>query len=201
MTAINNKVNLCLVQRSEFDMIYATDQDGSLSPSTMLSQGPSALLASDDAQLLTFLNGTSCVYISNGCYNYCQNTCFRSIRYSYEGLGQEALTLRVCKRDDPNLCATFSGGRRGDSGAHSYIAHLPVGNVYEAILLDKVGLEVDSGLLTETYEASSCPASPFSIYYVGSLIVSNKESSAVLEDTEDTSIYKNDDDDHMDDDL
>lgn len=174
-------------------MLYVSDSDGSLGPGTMLSQGPSTLLASDSDQLLAFVNVTQCAYVSAGCYHYCQNTCFRSVRYSYEGIGQENLTLRVCKRDEPTLCATFPGGRRGDRGEHAYIAHLPVGDTYAANLLDSSGAEITSGNLKESYEPSSCPAAAvFDISYEGTILVANKVSSAVFEDTHDA-LYSNDD--------
>ena len=175
-------------------MIYVSDSDGSLGPSTMLRQAPSTLLASDSDKLLAFVNVTNCVYVRAGCYNYCKNTCFRSVRYSYEGVGQENLTLQVCKRDDPTLCTTFPGGRRGDRGAHAYIAHLPVGGTYVANLLDSSGAEITSGTLNESYEPSSCPAAAvFNIFYQGSTVVANKVGNAVIEDAQYSS-YRNDDD-------
>jgi hypothetical protein len=173
------------VESSEFKMIYVSDADGSLSPSTMLSQGPATLLASDNDQLLTFVDTTNCTYVEAGCYHYCQNTCFRSVRYSYEGVGQENVTLKVCKRDDPTSCTTFPGGRRGDRGAHAYIAHLPVGNTYISTLMDSSGAEITSGTLNESYEPSSCSAAAsFNIFFEGSIIVANKVSSVVLEDSQ-----------------
>jgi hypothetical protein len=177
-------------------MIYVSDSDGSLGPGTVLSQGPSTLLASDNDKLLAFVNVTNCAYINAGCYHYCQNTCFRSVRYSYEGIGQENLTLRVCRRDDPALCTTFRGGRRGDRGAHSYIAHLPVGDTYAAILLDSSGAEITSGTLNESYEPSSCLAAVFDIFYEGTIVMASKVSSDVFEDPQDA-LYGNVDDDAM----
>ena len=175
-------------------MIYVSDADGSLSPSTLLSQGPATLLASDNDQLLTFVDANNCTNIRAGCYHYCRNTCFRSVRYSYEGIGQENLTLSVCKRDDAAVCTTFSGGRRGDRGPHAYIAHLPVGNTYVTTLLDSSGAEVTTGTLNEYYEDSSCPSDAvFNILYEGQILVANKVTSdVVLEDSQDTS-YDNDD--------
>ena len=172
-------------------MIYVSDSDGSLGPSTMLRQGPATLVASENDNLLTFVDSTNCTYVSAGCYHYCRNTCFQSVRYSYEGTGQENLALKVCNRDYPTLCTTFPGGRRGDRGAHAYIAHLPVGNTYTSTLLDSFGQEVTSGTLNESYEASSCPAAAaFNIFYDGPIIMENK-GHAVLEDSQNT-LYDDD---------
>lgn len=193
MATTQNKINLCLVNSSEFDMIYVSDEDGSLSPATMLSEGPATLLASDSDQLLRFVNTTSCTYIATGCYHYCRSTCFRSVRYSYEGIDQENWSLRVCKSNEPTVCINFPGGRRGDNGGHAYIAHLPVGNTYVATLLNGAGTEVINGTLKESYEPSaSCPAgAEFSVVYEGSIVIENTASSAVLEESQNT--YGNDD--------
>ncbi len=196
MTTTQNRINLCLVQSSEFDMIYVSDEDGSLSPGTMLSEGPATLLASDSDQLLRFVNTTSCTYIATGCYHYCRSTCFRSVRYSYVGMDQENWSLRVCKKlihNEPTVCINFPGGRRGDNGGHAYIAHLPVGNTYVATLLDGAGTEVTEGTLKESYEPSAfCSVGAvFSVVYEGSIVIENIASSAVLEESQYT--YGNDD--------
>lgn len=179
MIDYDKSVNLCVVDSSaSIKMIYVIDLDGSLGPSTVASKGPSTLLASDDSSLLTFVNTSKCTYVAGGCYNYCQDTCFRSVRYSFEGSGQESLTLKVCKIDNTSLCSNFTGGRRySRSGSdysryepHVYIAHLPVGFSYSAIFLDSSGLDVTAGTLYESDEdGTACSDAVFSITYVGSL--------------------------------
>ena len=121
-------------------------------------------------------------------YSYCRNTCFRSVRYLFEGPTQESLILKVCKKDSPTLCNSFQGGRRGDSGPHSYIAHLPVGSAYDAILLDNTGREVASGTLVESYEPSSCEGL-FNISYIGALQLASTGSSSAMFDSNDSSSY------------
>jgi hypothetical protein len=176
---------LCLVQEDVFDTIYLIDLDGSLSPSTLLAdrESPASLLASDNDTLLTFVDKSKCTYIPTGCYNYCQNTCFRSVRYSFEGPGQENLSLKICKRDEPTLCSTFRGGRRGDEGPHDYIAHLPVGNVYDGSFLYSSGEVVTSGKLIESYEPSLCPGEVFNVTLVVPILNSIKVSDAVIQDS------------------
>jgi hypothetical protein len=118
---------------------------------------------------------TKCTYVDSGCYNYCQDTCFRSVRYSYEGPGQANLMLKVCKIGESSQCSSFPGGRRGRVGAHEYIAHLPVGFSYNAILLDSAGHNIESGSLVESYEDSSaCPEGTFNVEYIGPLPMTPK---------------------------
>jgi hypothetical protein len=160
-------------------MVYTIDLDGSLSPSSFAPTGPSTLLASANSSLLTFVNTSKCTYVSSGCYNYCQDTCFRSFRYLFEGLGKDSLTLKVCRIDNGSLCSYFTGGRRRPSrdetsplrdGPQTFIAHLPVGFSYGALLVDGSGLEVANGTLYESYEdGSACPGGVFLVTYVGSL--------------------------------
>lgn len=180
----DKSLNLCVVDSSEsIKMVYLIDLDGSLSPSTVTPTGPSTLLANDDSSLFTFLNMSKCAFVESGCYNYCQDTCFRSFRYIFDGPGQGNLTLKVCKIDDASLCSYFSGGRRSSrDGPYAYIAHLPVGFSYGAILLDDAGLEVTSGTLYESYEEGfACSGGIFSINYVGLLIPTLATDTSMLD--------------------
>ena len=54
-------IDFCIVQEEEFDMVYVVDIDGSLRPSSVSTRGPSTLLASDDRQLLKFVDTAKCV--------------------------------------------------------------------------------------------------------------------------------------------
>jgi hypothetical protein len=196
----DKSLNLCLVQSDAFKMIYVVDLDGSLGPSNILTSGPSTLLASDDQQLLEFVDVTKCTYVDSGCYNYCQDTCFRSVRYSYTGPEQANLMLKVCREDDPSQCSSFPGGRRGNAGAHAYVAHLPVGISYNTVLVHSIiGDEIKSGSLVESYEdASACPEGIFNITYIGTWPTPTNVAASALPDYEYSleMSSSNDDDDY-----
>jgi hypothetical protein len=180
----DKSVNLCVIDSSELiKMIYLIDLDGSLSPPGVTPTGPSTLLANDDSSLLTFVNTSKCSFVESGCYSYCQDTCFRSFRYLFDGPGQGNLMVKVCKIDDSALCSYFTGGRRSSrDGPYAYIAHLPVGFSYSAILVDGSGLEVTNGTLYESYEHGfACPDGVFSINYIGSLIPTLVSDTSLLD--------------------
>jgi hypothetical protein len=150
-------IDMCIVNRDDFKMVYIIDRDGTLSPKKNSTQGPSTLVASDNRELLTFANTTKCTDVIKGCYQYCAETCFRSMRYSVTGNGQESYQLKVCRRDDRSKCALFGGGRRGTIGPHTYIAHLPAGFQYDAVFLDGSGQQITATTVLGELEPSFCP--------------------------------------------
>jgi hypothetical protein len=151
-----DRIDMCLVNDIEFKMLYIVDLDGTLRPSAVTTPAPSTLVASDNGELLKFVDTSKCTNVTAGCYQYCSGSCFRSVRYSVAGTGQESYQLKVCLRNDYSRCSLFPGGRRETSGPHTFIAHLPVGNVYDAVFLDGLGQEVIPTTVTSEYEESLC---------------------------------------------
>jgi hypothetical protein len=153
-----NSIDFCIVNQDEFSMVYVIDLDGSMNPRpTEKAQGPSTLVATDDGRLLKLVDTTKCQVVGEGCYSYCANTCFRSIRYNVIGPGQTNYLLKVCLKGDKSRCTTFPGGRRGDGGSSTFIAHLPTGNSYDAVFLDVNGKEITPDSAIDSEEESFCP--------------------------------------------
>jgi hypothetical protein len=157
-------INMCIIQEEAFDMVYINDSDGTMSPDSVITQTPSSLLASDNNVLSKFLDPSKCTDVPKGCYQYCTDTCFRSVRYSVTGPGQENYLLQVCQKNDHSKCSLFSGGRRGTGGSHAYIAHLPVGLEYDAVFINALGQEITPTTIVAQYETTSCSmASTFDV--------------------------------------
>lgn len=151
-----DRIDMCLVNDIEFKMLYIVDLDGTLRPSAVTTPAPSTLVASDNGELLKFVDTSKCTNVTAGCYQYCSGSCFRSVRYNVIGIGQESYQLKVCLRNDYSRCSLFSGGRRGTSGPNTFIAHLPVGSVYDAVFLDGFGQEIAPTVESSAYEESFC---------------------------------------------
>jgi hypothetical protein len=157
---------MCVVTLPEYDMLYLIDIDGSFRPDQSLAPTVSSLVASDNHMHLTFLDGTKCVDNLVGCYSYCRDTCFRSMRYYVEGPGQSSYKLKVCSRNSPSKCSLFKGGRRGNSGPHEFTAHLPDGQSYDAVFIDSQGNEITPSTITEVVEKTFCTGSTFDVKLV-----------------------------------
>jgi hypothetical protein len=173
------RIDMCLIEQQDFKMLYIIDLDGTLRPSTVTTQGPSTLVASDNRELLKFVNTAKCTDVNVGCYQYCADTCFRSMRYSVTGADQANYQLKVCLRNDQSKCSLFSGGRRGDGGSHTFIAHLPVGNEYDAVFLNAAGQEIAPTEVTGEYEESLCPSGTiFDVTLYGKLPITSPSAPA-----------------------
>jgi hypothetical protein len=148
-------INFCVVNQ-DITMMYFIDLDGSLRPSTVTTQGPSTLLANNNRQLINFVDRSKCTDVTIGCYSYCANTCFRSMRYEPIIVGKTNPMLKVCRRDNRSICSLFPGGQRGDEPI-AFLAHLPVGNMYDAVFVDGQGIEFAATSVLEEVEPSLCP--------------------------------------------
>lgn len=166
-------IDMCIVESEDVNMAYIVDVDGNLRPKSVSTTGPSTLLASDGGQLLKFVDTTKCTDVAVGCYSYCQETCFRSVRYTVTGAGQENYRLKVCLQGDNSQCTLFTGGRRGNDGPHVYAAHLPVGKSYDAVFVDSTNSVITPDTLEAQYEESFCPTTgangEFQIAMLGNL--------------------------------
>ena len=154
---------MCVVTTAEYDLLYTIDLDGSFRPNLATAPTVSSLVASDNNMHLTFLDPSKCVDNTVGCYSYCHDTCFRSMRYYVKGTGQESYKLKVCSRSDYSRCSLFKGGRRGDVGSHEFTAHLPSGQLYDAVFLDGDGNEITPSKVTEVVEKTFCTNGIFEV--------------------------------------
>lgn len=162
-------IDMCLIESSTFDMLYVNDLNGNFRPSTMTttSTGPATLIASDNNELLKFVDQRKCVYVSTGCYWYCRDTCFRSLRVDVVGPGQDNYKLKVCVQNvTPEKCTYYRAGRR--SGTESTImAHLPVTLRYTAVVVDSTLKVIVPTLQDPYFEENKCGTSTFAVSLVG----------------------------------
>lgn len=123
----------------------------------------------------TFANHTKCTAVAAGCYSYCRDTCFRSVRYEVDAAASAGLTLKVCRLGHGKTCAYFAGGLRVNENVNAvadprtFIAHLPllVGYTYKAIFVDSSDQRVQITPLLSQYEESFCPAGDYTVYLDG----------------------------------
>ena len=161
-----NTINMCAVTLPEYDMLYLIDLDGSFRPDPSIVPTVSSLVASDNNMHLTFLESSKCVDNVAGCYSYCRDTCFRSMRYYVEGVGKASYKLKVCSRSNRSKCSLFKGGRRETSGPYEFTAHLPDGQNYDASFIDAQGNEITPSSVTEVEEKTFCTSSTFNVRLV-----------------------------------
>jgi hypothetical protein len=163
-------VDMCLIDSTDFDMLYINDLNGNFRPSTMtvVSTGPATLIASDNNELLKFVNTVKCVSVSLGCYTYCRDTCFRTLRVEVTGTKQATWKLKVCVRGiSPAKCVYYKAGRRGTSGPHTIMAHVSVGQLYDAVVVDSNGQKVAPTKQDVFYEENHCGTTLFGVTLVG----------------------------------
>ena len=139
----NKQIDFCTIEEAGIDTAYLVDLTGNLSPATFPTAATGTLLSNGE-NMLKFVDPPKCTTMQEGCYTYCRDTCFRSVRFTTEqnmmGGGHR---LKVCDRDNPSQCSVFLGATRGgERDSRSFIAHLPVGKKYDAVFLDPSGGEV-----------------------------------------------------------
>lgn len=161
-----DSINMCVVSAPEYDMLYLIDLDGSFRPDPSVAPTVSSLVASDNKAHLTFLDGSKCVDNVKGCYSYCRDTCFRSMRYYVEGSGKAGYKLKVCSRSSRSKCTLFKGGRRETSGPYEFTAHLPDGQNYDAFFVNEQGNEITPSSITEVEEKTFCTGKVFDVRLV-----------------------------------
>lgn len=164
MDGAPESINLCDANnaRTPIDDIYFVDQDGSLAPPS-LTQKPSgySTLMFNGENIRRFTNNQLCSTVEGGCYTYCRDTCFQSVRIEVDPQGTENLALEVRRRGHGGT-AVFRGARRanGNRGAASeprtFIAHLPTKEFYNARFINRNGMEVRPTVRSIEYEDSLC---------------------------------------------
>jgi hypothetical protein len=152
-----DSINFCSALAGGIKMMYFIDLDGSLKPSQVSTSGPATLLGSNSGQLSTFVDSSKCTNVAAGCYSYCTDVCFRSMRYEVSIVNKVNPTLKVCRRDNRSICTQFPGGQRSGETL-AFIAHLPVGRMYDAVFVDGNGVEFAAAAVTENVEPSLCPS-------------------------------------------
>ena len=133
-------IDMCIINNPEFEMIYINDLNTNLRPSSMtgITTGSATIIASENNELLKFVDTGKCVAVPSGCYSYCRDTCFRSLRLQVTGRNVARYQLQVCVRgSSPANCIRFkAGSRAGTDSDHTIMAHLPVGLLYDAVVID-----------------------------------------------------------------
>jgi len=166
-------INFCTAADDGIDTIYLIDQDGSLRPASVPTTGP-ATLVSNGPQIKKFVESGKCTEVTAGCYSYCHDTCFRSVRYEVEVPGTANYMLKVCRSGDSAECALFAGSLRDNPNRNAndrrtFIAHLPVGSTYNAVFLNNSGNEIELSSAVAEYEESFCPGGEFEVSLHGEL--------------------------------
>lgn len=154
-------IDMCLIESSTFDMLYINDLKSSLRPASMnvASTVSSTLIASDNNELLKFVQPSKCVSVPEGCYSYCRDTCFRTVRVKMPA--QSSWKLKLCAQGvTPAACVLYKLGRRG-GGDYTAMVHAPVGQSYSASIVDSAGKTVVPTSQQVYYEENHCGTSRF----------------------------------------
>jgi hypothetical protein len=162
----SNVIDFCAASMAAdpIDNVYLIDRDGSLRPSSRTSTGPSSLI-SDSSKMRAFVSAARCTEVSGRCYIYCENTCFRSVRFEVNPRGSEKFKLKVCSTLDAKKCTSFTGSLQFNVNApyseypRMFFAHLPPGS-YRAVFLNELGEQAWPSFVRQEFEEALCPASP-----------------------------------------
>lgn len=160
----SSAVDLCEATTSAqpIESIYLIDIDGSFRPAGVNPTSPSSMVSTGKS-MMTFVNTQKCTAISGRCYNYCADTCFRSVRFDVGPKGTENFKLKVCQRSNPSKCVTFGGGVYYDVNLvyndipRIFFAHLPAGS-YNAVFLNGSGGEDWPSFVKMEIEPALCSA-------------------------------------------
>ena len=165
-----NKINFCLAEAAGIDTVHWMDLDGSFSPPNAVRPTGVSTILSNGPDILRFVDSAKCTTNTIGCYSYCRDTCFRSVRYEIRGTAMDGYVLKACRKNDSQNCSIFHGARRGPTDPRSFLAHLPVGNSYNLVFLNQSGQEVlPTSELKEIPVANLCPTGPFTVDLVAKL--------------------------------
>jgi hypothetical protein len=171
-------IDFCTAEAAGIDTIYLIDSDGGLRPSSVPKTNRRATLVSNGLQIQKFVNRTLCTAVPLGCYTYCRDTCFRSVRYELDPSNTDKIMLQVCRVGHGATCSLFAGSLRINNNENTtpeprtFIAHLPilVGYTYKATFIDNQGRRVMPTVIRAQYEESLCPdSSNFAVYLDGKL--------------------------------
>lgn len=157
-------IDFCDAEKVGVDDVYIIDLDGSLRPAALSTGSPSTLV-SNQVNMLNFVARGRCTTNEARCYSYCDQTCFRSVRFEVDPADTEEYELKVCKRSDPKNCIQIAGYQRVEDATYDissdhrvFIAHLPAG-AYDAVFLGIRGSATWPSFVRVIYEESLCPTS------------------------------------------
>lgn len=156
-------VDFCFAEAGGVNSVYLMDLDGSLAPSSISTSGPCALI-SNNPKMTSFVDAAACTMMEEGCYQYCRETCFNSIRYTVDTTNSKDFELKVCQRANPSSCIKMQWSKRenpadpfGDD-PRTFLVHLPSGN-YDAAFVDGLGNVVWPTFVERYDELALCSAS------------------------------------------
>ena len=158
------RLNLCDADQAGIQDFYLIDQYSSLKPPGSEAQGTSAVV-SDHPNMLHFITDSlsSCKYIAEGCYRYCEGACLRSITFSIDPSDTNTFQLRVCERGHTDNCILIDG-HGVEETVHSsrfvqrglrYRVALPKGR-FDAAFLNEKGEVVWPKFVEEEYHSALC---------------------------------------------
>jgi hypothetical protein len=165
IAAKDKTVSFCDLATTDIQTVYLVDKDGDFAPSGVSPASASSLL-SIGPNIQKFVDPSKCSTVDSGCYTYCRDTCFQSIRYEMEGPTTANFAMKVCDVSKPSKCALFFGSRRENGNANAnkdprtFIAHVPAGGTYQAVFLTNTGAVYKPKILQITNEESLCPNFP-----------------------------------------
>jgi hypothetical protein len=156
-----SKIDLCRADKEGVDDIYITDLDGSFKPSTVPNVTSASSLISFQPNMLQFVDVTKCTNVTDKCYSYCRDTCFRGILYEVDPSFTTSFTLKLCKESSPNKCINVPGYRNSPdqyiANRYRYFpAHLPIGQ-YNAMFQDSKGQEAWPSFVRQLVTDVTCP--------------------------------------------
>lgn len=154
-------LDFCRADHQGIHDIYISASDGSLGPQRDSSAHGIATIVSNQMAMLRFVDVEKCTVNAIGCYQFCEDTCFRSVRYEVDPAAPIP-RLKVCRSDEPSVCLFISGHRRTNDITWStrdrvYRAHLPVGD-YTAAFVHRSGALTWPTFVVEHVEEHSCPS-------------------------------------------
>jgi len=157
----NSQIDFCTIAEAGIDTAYLIDLDGSLSPPSVRTTQIGTLLSNGD-NMLKFTQRGKCTSVLEGCYTYCSNTCFRSVRFitaQNSGMGGST-KLKVCEKGNSKECVFFMNATRGgERDARTFVAHLPAGKKYDAVFLNPSGQEMAPAEGDFKFDESFCSSS------------------------------------------
>ena len=158
------KITFCDANAANITAFFS-DLDGSLRPAKFATHNfKYGTLVSNVPQMMHFVYQWKCTEISESCYSYCKNTCFRGIRFDVNPAGTKDYHLQVCAIDNDDKCTEFPGYLRGrdptsSSRTRKFNAYLPKGK-YTAKFIDHQGRVVWPSFVEEFYQKDNlCPNS------------------------------------------
>jgi len=152
---LTDPIDFCDASNATVVNVYISDLDGSLSlfstasPSTLISLHPI---------MQAFVDPAQCKDNKRRCYTYCNNTCFRTARFSIDPANTENHKLKVCKQGDSPSCIEILGYCKNQDTftKRVFLAHLPRGS-YDVVLLDRFGSATWPAFVDVHLEVALCP--------------------------------------------